>query len=77
MHVPFGWVSLLTGVCGGVMYASRTILGSDPDFALLAASVAAWVAGWIACVSVPQIERRIGNARQSPGGDLAASPPDA
>jgi hypothetical protein len=65
MHGPFGWLSLFVGVCGAIMYGSRAALGREPEMALLTASVAAFVAGWIACRSIPEIERRLStNARK-------------
>jgi hypothetical protein len=62
MHVPFGWAALIAGVCGAIMYTSRVLLSKDPEFALLAASLAAFVAGWVACISIPRLERRIDGA---------------
>ncbi len=66
MRVPFGWVALLVGVFGIFITVSRMImtmagkeLESTSDFTLLAASVAAFVAGWVACVSIPRLERRL------------------
>ena len=59
MHVPFGWVSLLAGVLGAIIFILRKIAGEDVDFTLLAASLAAFVAGYVACVSIPQIHRRL------------------
>lgn len=64
MHVPFGWVSLLAGLLGAVIYIVSKIRGMDTDFTLLAASLAAFVAGWVACVSVPGFERRIQSLEQ-------------
>lgn len=65
MHVPFGWVSLLAGVGGAVIFTVSKIRGTDTDFTLLAASLAAFVAGWVACVSVPGFERRIRSLEQA------------
>lgn len=45
MHVPFGWVALLAGVVGAVIYIVSKFRGTDTDFTLLAASLAAFVAG--------------------------------
>ncbi|HUE74060.1 MAG TPA: hypothetical protein VMP01_24480 [Pirellulaceae bacterium] len=67
MHVPFGWVSLVAGVLGAVIYVVSKLRGSDTDFTLLAASLAAFVAGWVACVSIPQLQRRIDGIRHAPG----------
>jgi hypothetical protein len=77
MHVPFGWVSLLAGVLGAVIYVVGKVRGTDTDFTLLAASLAAFVAGWVACVSVPQLERRIGGARPGPARDAERAEPGA
>lgn len=65
MHIPFGGVTLLVGVCGAIMYASRALLGKDPEFTLLAASLAAFVAGWVACVSIPRLERHIDSIKHA------------
>jgi hypothetical protein len=77
VHVPFGWVSLFFGVLGAVIYVVRKLNGTDTDFTLLAASLAAFVAGWVACVSVPRLEQRINNMRPSRGGGPTAGAPDA
>lgn len=63
MHVPFGWVSLLAGILGAILFVVGKVRGTDADFTLLAASLAAFVAGWVACVTVPRLERRIDGTR--------------
>lgn len=70
MHVPFGWVSLLAGVLGAIIFIVRKLNGTDTDFTLLAASLAAFVAGWVACVSIPRLERRIDSAQHAPRGNV-------
>lgn len=77
VHVPFGWVSLLAGVLGVVIYIVRKLNGTDTDFTLLTASLAAFVAGWVACVSIPGLEQRINGTRPSRGGDPTVGAPDA
>ena len=65
MHVPFGWVSIVTGVLGALIFTVGKIRGDDTDFALFAASLAAFVAGWLACVSAPGLERRVRDLEQT------------
>ncbi|HMO16368.1 MAG TPA: hypothetical protein PKA83_19780, partial [Pirellulaceae bacterium] len=77
MHVPFGWVSLLVGVLGPVVYIVSKVRGADSDFTLLVASLAAFVVGWIACVSIPRLEQRIAGAQPARGGGPEAGVLDA
>jgi len=74
VHVPFGWVSLLAGMLGAGIFIVRKLNGTDSDFTLLAASLAAFVAGWVACVSIPRLEQRINGMRPSRGGPTAGTP---
>jgi hypothetical protein len=76
MHVPLGMVSLVAGVLGALIFIVGKFNGKDSDFTLLAASLAAFVAGWIATVSIPQLDRRIRDLRPSSGSNPERDVPD-
>ena len=72
MHVPLGSVALLVGVLGLVVYFFRLARGDDTNAYFLTASVAAFVAGWVACVSIPRLEKRMADAHRDNSSREAA-----
>jgi hypothetical protein len=59
MYVPLGLASLAVGVFGLGIYAYKRMSGIDVEFSLLVASLAAFVAGWVACITIPSLVRRL------------------
>jgi hypothetical protein len=68
MHVPFGWVSLFGGIVAAIVYVIRRINGEPVDLTMLVAAIAAIAAGWMACVSLPRLEKMIQQMRQPISG---------
>ncbi len=59
MHVPFGRLAIVAGVAGALLYIVQKARGQETEITLLISSAAAFVAGWVACISIPQLHKQL------------------
>ena len=77
MNALCGWISLAVGVFGIVLHFVRQARGEGSDFVLFTAALAAFVAGWTACFSLPALERRLKESFRCPKCHAALPTPHA
>lgn len=59
MYAPYGWVTLLTGMRGAVIFIVNKIRGTDTKFALFVAGLAAFSpVRWHVCRSPSMMQIR-------------------